>query len=224
MNKVVTVADLPNQRGTSEKIVLKKGQKLTAAALELIKERKWQIIWELEYEHEPGYEHEHEHEHEYEGEHEHEYEDEYGNDVVDEEYLCSGSACGGLHNGGCCQTKDLEKSMVQKKSLLGLQLDRFDCGVPGADVSLRDVIAGRDNPNLAAGLMSFRSGAKFPWHLDYDEIDLVLKGVLTIETGGQLIEAKAGEVVSIPHGTSLIFGTPDECLVYYVTYPANWNE
>jgi len=193
MNKVVTVADLPSKRNTSENIVLKEGQKLTAAAMELIKKQKWQIIWENENEHEA------------------------------EEYQCSGSACGGLYNGGCCQTTDLKKRIVQK-SLVGLQLERFDCGVPGAEVSLRDVIDGRDNPNLAAGLMSFKSGSKFPWYLDYDEIDLVLMGVLTIETGGQLIEARAGEVVSIPHGTSLIFGTPDECLVYYVTYPSNWNE
>ncbi len=62
----------------------------------------------------------------------------------------------------------------------------------------------------------------FPWSLDYDEIDLVLEGVLHIEMDGRTVEARVGDVVYIPKGSRIVFGTPHRTRVFYVTHPANW--
>lgn len=193
MHKIITVSELNQYKDPQGRILLAAGQRLTPAAQDLVKERKWTLDWK-----------------------------------EDEEYRCSSTACAGGQQGCGCesQPKDVQVQHygVTRIALGDQRLDRFDCGFENAEVWLKDMITGRENPNLTAGLMSLRQGSQFPWHLDYDEIDLVLSGTFSIKVGDQLTTAKAGEVISIPHGTSLVFGTPDECLVYYVTYPANWNK
>ena len=71
--------------------------------------------------------------------------------------------------------------------------------------------------------MSWGRDDSFPWKLDYDEIDLVLEGVLQISIDGRMLEGKAGDVFYIPKGSSITFGTPSRVRVFYVTYPADWS-
>ena len=63
----------------------------------------------------------------------------------------------------------------------------------------------------------------FPWHLDYDEIEYVLEGVLEITAGQEKVVGQPGDIIAIPKGTSITFGTPSWAKFLYVTYPANWN-
>lgn len=93
---------------------------------------------------------------------------------------------------------------------------------PAMDVRLRDVVGADDGLPMAAGVLSLRAGS-FPWHLDYDEIEYVLEGVLEITAGQEKVVGQPGDIIAIPKGTSITFGTPSWAKFLYVTYPANWN-
>lgn len=97
---------------------------------------------------------------------------------------------------------------------------------PGAgtdkQVGIADVITAADGAPIAAGFMAW-SQCFFPWTLDYDEIDLVLEGELHIRCNGQTHIGKSGDVLYIPKGSTIEFGTPSAVRFFYVTYPANWQ-
>ena len=93
---------------------------------------------------------------------------------------------------------------------------------PAMDERLRDVVGADDGLPMAAGVLSLRAGS-FPWHLDYDEIEYVLEGVLEITAGQEKVVGQPGDIIAIPKGTSITFGTPSWAKFLYVTYPANWN-
>ena len=97
---------------------------------------------------------------------------------------------------------------------------------PGAgedkQVGIADVITAADGAPIAAGFMAW-SNCFFPWTLDYDEIDLVLEGELHIRHNGQTYVGKAGDVLYIPKGSAIEFGTTSKVRFFYVTYPANWQ-
>jgi ethanolamine utilization protein EutQ len=102
-------------------------------------------------------------------------------------------------------------------------LDPFpvDLGRPEMDVRLRDLVTSAHGMPMAAGVMSLRAGA-FPWTLDYDEIEYVLEGELHITRGDALVVGRPGDVIAVPKGSSITFGTPSWARFLYVTYPADW--
>lgn len=106
----------------------------------------------------------------------------------------------------------------------GLQLEPFpfDVGRPEMDVKLLDVVTSRHGSQIAGGLMSFRKGS-FAWTLDYDEIDYVIEGELHIGTPQGTVVGLPGDVLFIPKGTTITFGTPEWTKFFYVTYPADWS-
>lgn len=93
---------------------------------------------------------------------------------------------------------------------------------PEMDVRLRDVVTGEDGLPMAAGVLSLREGS-FPWHLDYDEVEYVLEGELHITTADQKVVGRPGDVIAVPKGSSITFGTPSWAKFLYVTYPADWT-
>ena len=94
---------------------------------------------------------------------------------------------------------------------------------PGADVRLQDVITSDDRTPMAVGYMSLERG-DFPWTLTYDEVDIVLEGELVIARGREVVRGGPGDVIFIPKGSSITFGTPSRARFVYVTYPADWNK
>ena len=74
---------------------------------------------------------------------------------------------------------------------------------------------------MSAGVMSLREGT-FAWTLDYDEVEYVIEGELHITSGGQRIVGRPGDVIAVPRGSSITFGTPSWARFLYVTYPADW--
>lgn len=90
-------------------------------------------------------------------------------------------------------------------------------------VGLSDLITARDGSSMAAGFMRWEK-AFFPWTLNYDEIDMVIEGELHIRHQGETLIGKAGDVVFIPKGSSIEFGTPSHVRFLYVAWPANWQE
>ncbi|MCC6811570.1 MAG: hypothetical protein IT381_29335 [Deltaproteobacteria bacterium] len=89
-------------------------------------------------------------------------------------------------------------------------------------IALTDVITSSDGSPMAAGIMSFTRDQAFAWTLQYDEIDLVLEGTLHITIAGRTVEGGCGDVLYIPKGSAIVFGTPSRARVFYVTHPADW--
>ncbi len=97
----------------------------------------------------------------------------------------------------------------------------FEINRPEMDVRLEDVITATHGSPMAAGFMSLHKGS-FPWTLTYDEIEFVIEGELHITTDKGTVVGKPGDVIYIPKGTKISFGTPQWAKFLYVTYPAEW--
>lgn len=98
----------------------------------------------------------------------------------------------------------------------------FEINRPEMDVQLVDVITAEHGSPIAAGFLSFHKGS-FPWTLTYDEVEFVLEGEIHIGTAEGTVVGKPGDVLYIPKGTSITFGTPSWAKILYVTYPAEWS-
>ena len=94
---------------------------------------------------------------------------------------------------------------------------------PGTNVWLKDVVITQDRSPMGAGYMSLDKG-EMKWTLTYDEIDIVLEGELVITRGSEQVRGKTGDVIYIPKGSSITFGTPNWTKFVYVVFPVNWNE
>ena len=94
---------------------------------------------------------------------------------------------------------------------------------PGTNVWLKDVVVTQDRSPMGAGYMSLDKG-EMQWTLTYDEIDIVLEGELVITRGSEQVRGKPGDVIYIPKGSSITFGTPSWTRFVYVVFPVNWNE
>ncbi len=97
----------------------------------------------------------------------------------------------------------------------------FEIRRPEMDVRLQDVITHEHGSPMAAGFMSLHKGS-FPWTLDYDEIEYVIEGELQITTAKGVTVGRPGDVIYVPKGTSITFGTPNWAKFLYVTFPAQW--
>ncbi|HHG9513775.1 TPA: ethanolamine utilization acetate kinase EutQ [Citrobacter amalonaticus] len=102
-----------------------------------------------------------------------------------------------------------------------VKFGRFDGAQPHC-VGLTDLVTEQDGSSMAAGFMQW-DNAFFPWTLNYDEIDMVLDGELHVRHEGETMIAKAGDVMFIPKGSSIEFGTPTTVRFLYVAWPANWQ-
>ena len=94
---------------------------------------------------------------------------------------------------------------------------------PGTNVWLKDVVVNQDRSPMGAGYMSLDKG-EMQWTLTYDEIDIVLEGELVITRGKEQVRGKTGDMIYIPKGSSITFGTPSWTRFVYVVFPVNWNE
>jgi len=109
--------------------------------------------------------------------------------------------------------------------MANVQMDRFLEGktTPGTNVWLKDVVVTQDQSPMGTGYMSLDKG-EMQWTLTYDEIDIVLEGELVITRGSEQVRGKTGDVIYIPKGSSITFGTPSWTRFVYVVFPVNWNE
>jgi len=119
------------------------------------------------------------------------------------------------HNKPICENAKAMKIEGDK-----VVMEPFAEAPSGQKIGMTDVITERES-NLGAGFMTFEN-SELPWTLSYDEVDYVVEGEFTIKTNGRLYTMKPGDVFNIPKGTSVVFGSPSFCKVFYVVYPANW--
>jgi ethanolamine utilization protein EutQ len=109
--------------------------------------------------------------------------------------------------------------------MANVQMERFLEGktTPGTNIWLKDVVVTQDRSPMGAGYMSLDKG-EMEWTLTYDEMDIVLEGELVITRGSEQVRGKAGDVIYIPKGSRITFGTPSWTRFVYVVFPVNWNE
>ena len=100
---------------------------------------------------------------------------------------------------------------------------RMDTGNPADRVWTRDLFTLEESPRLGCGLMVMEH-TTFPWTLNYDEIDYVIDGELSILIDGKRVTAGPGEIILIPKGSSIHFSVENKARFLYFVYPANWQE
>ena len=92
----------------------------------------------------------------------------------------------------------------------------------GQQVRTGDVVTSDDGSPMAAGYMTLTEGS-FPWEFSYDEIQIVLEGELHIGTPEGTKIATPGDIMYVPKGSTITFGTPSWTRFVYVTFPADWE-
>lgn len=100
--------------------------------------------------------------------------------------------------------------------------DRLDTGNPSDQVYTHDLFTLKQSPRLGAGWMEITQST-FPWRLDYDEMDYIVSGSLTIHTDQGQVTGNPGDVLFIPKGSRIKFSAPQYAKFLYFTYPADWQ-
>lgn len=103
-----------------------------------------------------------------------------------------------------------------------VKMDVFDTGNPDNKVYYQELVS-KEESKMSAGFLVIEN-SKFDWELTYEEIDYVIEGTLTVEINGKTYTAHAGDVLFVPSGTKVVWGSPDKARVFYTTYPANWAD
>ena len=125
--------------------------------------------------------------------------------------------------GQTVETADGFTKIKDPSGILKIATDTVKCEpFEQAGVSLKDVTALQEAPNMGCGIMELDHTA-FEWTLTYDEYDIVLEGVLEIEIDGRVLTAHPGEIIFIPKNSHIHFQTPSYTRYVYVTYPADWQ-
>lgn len=216
MSNLITATELRALAGNSKQVSLPKGSILTPSAYDAAKEENITLLWVAR-----------------------------GNEIVSAQKLAPSTTSVPTLAGpvdGCTQKLMTQAEVVEVvRTVVGrmmkpacanprvthvkasdVVMEPFDQAPPGQKILLKDVVTSRD-ANLGAGFMSF-DHSSLPWHLTYDEVDYVVEGTFTLQAGGKTYTCNAGDVMYIPKDTQVVFGSPSQAKVFYVTYPANWSE
>ena len=120
------------------------------------------------------------------------------------------------------ENDDCPVKKVSVPALTVTEEHRMDTGNPADRVWTRDLFTLEESPRLGCGLMVMEH-TTFPWTLNYDEIDYVVDGQLSILIGGKRVTAGPGEIILIPKGSAIQFSVEDKARFLYFVYPANWQ-
>ncbi|WP_101698713.1 cupin domain-containing protein [Clostridium minihomine] len=103
-----------------------------------------------------------------------------------------------------------------------VKLDPFDTGNPNGNVQYQELVS-KEESKMSAGFLVIEN-SRFDWNLTYEEIDYVIEGTLNVTINGKTYTAKAGDVLFVPSGSQVVWGSPDKARIFYTTYPANWPD
>lgn len=117
---------------------------------------------------------------------------------------------------------ECDKSGLKVVRGSSVKMDVFDTGNPDANVHFQELVD-KDESKMSAGLLTIED-SKFEWELTYEEIDYVIEGTLTIEINGKTYTANEGDILFVPSGSKVVWGSPNKAKVFYTTYPANWAD
>ena len=122
-------------------------------------------------------------------------------------------------------SKSIDSSGIIKINLPVVNVgeeDRLNAGNVADVVYTKDLVSLKESPRLGCGLMVMEK-TTFDWTLNYDEIDYVIEGTLSIIIDGRTVTAGPGEIIFIPKGSTIKFSVPEKARFMYVTYPADWQ-
>ena len=137
------------------------------------------------------------------------------------DFMKTGTASGQSDNNPAAysQTGGLR---VLKRSVADTDANKLKSDINN-NVYITDMFTVEESPRLGCGLMEL-DNTDFPWTLNYDEMDVVLEGTLIIKNpDGSTVEAKQGEVIFIPKGSSIVFSPAFYTKFLYIVYPADWQ-
>lgn len=103
-----------------------------------------------------------------------------------------------------------------------VKYDVFDTKNPTDKVYFQELISDKES-SISAGLMTIETSS-FQRELAYEEIDYVIEGTLTVTINGNTFTAYCGDVIYVPSGTKVTWGSPDKAKVFYTTYPAKLSD
>jgi len=103
-----------------------------------------------------------------------------------------------------------------------VKFDYFDTGNPDNKVYYQELVSKEDS-KMSAGFLTIEKSS-FEWELCYEELDYVIEGTLTITIDGKTFTAYPGDVLFVPSGSKVVWGSPDKARIFYATYPANWAD
>jgi ethanolamine utilization protein EutQ len=103
-----------------------------------------------------------------------------------------------------------------------VKMDVFDTGNPNAKAYYQELV-NKEESKMSAGFLTIEN-SQFEWELTYEEIDYVIEGTLTVEINGKTYTAHAGDVLFVPSGSKVVWGSPNKAKMFYTTYPANWAD
>ncbi|PEQ85612.1 ethanolamine utilization protein EutQ [Bacillus sp. AFS006103] len=103
-----------------------------------------------------------------------------------------------------------------------VKFDVFDTGNPANKVFYQELIS-KDESSMSAGFLTIEKSS-FEWELTYEEIDYVIEGTVTVSINGKTYTAYPGDVLYVPSGSKVVWGSPDKAKIFYTTYPANWAD
>lgn len=103
-----------------------------------------------------------------------------------------------------------------------VKMDVFDTGNPEAKAYYQELVS-KEESKMSAGFLTIEN-SRFDWELTYEEIDYVIEGTLTVEINGNTFTAYPGDVLFVPSGSKVVWGSPDKAKIFYATYPANWAD
>ncbi len=103
-----------------------------------------------------------------------------------------------------------------------VKMDVFETGNPDNKVFYQELISKEDS-KMSAGFLTIEKSS-FEWELCYEELDYVIEGTLTVTINGKTFTAYPGDVLFVPSGSKVVWGSPDKARIFYATYPANWAD
>ncbi|WP_300382338.1 cupin domain-containing protein [Clostridium sp.] len=103
-----------------------------------------------------------------------------------------------------------------------VKMDVFETGNPNAKAYYQELV-NKEESKMSAGFLTIEN-SQFEWELTYEEIDYVIEGTLTVEINGKTYTAHAGDVLFVPSGSKVVWGSPNKAKMFYTTYPANWAD
>ncbi|WP_124065830.1 cupin domain-containing protein [Clostridium sp. E02] len=103
-----------------------------------------------------------------------------------------------------------------------VKMDVFETEDPSVKAYYQELVS-KEESQISAGFLVI-DHSKFEWELTYEEIDYVIEGTLTVTIDGKTYTANAGDVLFVPSGSKVIWGSPDKARIFYATYPANWAD
>ncbi len=103
-----------------------------------------------------------------------------------------------------------------------VKMDVFETGNPNATAYFQELVS-KEESHISAGFLVI-DHSDFEWELTYEEIDYVIEGTLTVTIDGKKYTAEAGDVLFVPSGSKVVWGSPNKARVFYATYPANWAD